>query len=112
VFAPAPKPEPRIVPLARLASAATIAMMLGACTPHGEPEQALQVELPESSTMLTPASVVPCNSLDFANVGVETPQADAPPPPPVPRVEPLPVKGRLKRKMGAAPKRDDLLDEL
>lgn len=102
-------PEPKIVPLARLASAATIALMLGACTPHGEPEQALQVELPESSTMLTPASVVPCSSIDFASVGVETPQADAPPS--VPHVRPLPVKGRLKHKMGAAPKRDDLLDD-
>ena len=96
-------PEPRIVPLARLASAATIAVLLGACTPHGEPEHSMQVELPESSTVLTPASVVPCKPTNLATEREDaTEQAQAP------RVESMPVKG--KRKMGGAPKRRDLTD--
>jgi hypothetical protein len=98
-------PEPRMVPLSRLASAATIAMLLSACTPHGEPERALQVELPESSTMLTPSSVIPSNSYDFSNEA-DPPAAEAPCDPPV--VSQLPKKGRYKHKMGALPKRDDL----
>lgn len=88
-------PEPRIVPLARLASAATISMMLSACTPHGEPERAMHVDVPERSMMMTPSSVIPCEAAP--------PSEPAKPPGEVrkdeprkhpPRVEHFAVKGK------------------
>lgn len=88
-------PEPRVVPLARLASAATISMLLSACTPHGEPERAMQVDEPERATMMTPSSVIPCESAP--------PSEPAPPPAEArkdeprkhpPRVEQFAVKGK------------------
>jgi hypothetical protein len=89
-------PQPRIVPLARLASAATISMMLAACTPHGEPERAPRVELPESSSTVAPSSVIPCNT-DTPTSGpaseASEPRSQAP-------REPRLVKGERKRTMG------------
>jgi hypothetical protein len=56
-------------PAGGLASAASLAVVLTGCTPHGEPQRTLQVDEPESaSVVVAPTTVIP-----------DTPTVDAPP---------------------------------
>lgn len=107
VFAPAPK----IVPLDRLArrslklaSAASFAALLGACTPHGQDTPAVLHLDNAQTTEVAPVTVIPTVTAEPPAppiVIVEPPIAEEPCDPPTPIHAPGPVvKGRLVRTKG------------
>ncbi len=99
---PAPAP---IVPLARvrrrplveaakLASAASVAALLGACTPQGEPDRMLRIEAPADATMLVPDRLIPSTTETSPPTVVEVEPPVAEP------CEPTAADGYLRRKGG------------
>lgn len=113
VFVPSPlvplarvRRRPAAAPAVQIASAATLAAVLGACTPHGDPDQTIRVDVVESVDGLAPTTVIPAQAAPPPNPSEAASSPDPaeaePCPPAVPTHKPM-VKGRLKRKMGAKP---------
>ncbi|MFO7566424.1 MAG: hypothetical protein R6X02_27525 [Enhygromyxa sp.] len=112
-FAPAPKfvaPERLarrsrpLVEAAKLASAASIAVLLGGCAPHGD-GQVIRLDDAEATPTVAPLTVIPTATAAApspASLPTEVPELDQPcDPPVVESPSKLPVKGRLKpRRMG------------
>jgi hypothetical protein len=113
VFAPEPKlvplervaRRPRLVEAAKLASAASVAALLGACTPHGHDNRALRLDDDaEPTSVSAPNTVIPTATAEPPARAVEPgapPIAEHPcESPPARRPRDLPIKGKPRRTMG------------